>query len=109
MQQSPRAHVYSKYYSCGDELDDSGFLVNFSVLKKLVHGAYDHTLLNDHEEFSEDDRYSLPTTEVVAKTIYDKVQSYLETLENQPVCVQVLSGNPDKLLRIPPEKGDRNG
>ncbi len=99
MRQSPRAHVYSKYYSCGDELDDSGFLVNFSVLKKLVHGAYDHTLLNDHDEFSaDDDRYSLPTTEVVAKTIYDKVQSYLETLENQPVCVQIFVRKPRQAI-----------
>ncbi|MGG3105101.1 6-pyruvoyl tetrahydropterin synthase family protein, partial [Bacillus velezensis] len=95
----------------GDELDDSGFLVNFSVLKKLVHGAYDHTLLNDHDEFSaDDDRYSLPTTEVVAKTIYDKVQSYLETLENQPVCVQIfVRETPTSYCVYRPKKGDRNG
>ncbi|PNB35561.1 6-carboxytetrahydropterin synthase QueD, partial [Pseudomonas sp. GW456-E7] len=70
-------HTYTVNITvAGDELDDSGFLVNFSVLKKLVHGNYDHPILNDHEDFSQDDRYSLPTTEVVAKTIYDNVQAY---------------------------------
>lgn len=45
-------HTYTVNITvAGDELDDSGFLVNFSVLKKLVHGNYDHTLLNDHEDF----------------------------------------------------------
>lgn len=73
----------------GDDLDESGFLVNFSTLKKLIHGKYDHTALNDHEEFSSTDPYAMPTTEVVAKTVYDKVTAYLTTLANKPTCVQV--------------------
>ncbi|MBR3381252.1 MAG: 6-carboxytetrahydropterin synthase, partial [Bacillus sp. (in: Bacteria)] len=60
-----------------------------STLKKLIHGKYDHTLLNDHEEFSSTDPYAMLTTEVVAKTVYDKVAAYLTTLANKPVCVQV--------------------
>lgn len=104
-------HTYTVNITvAGDELDDSGFLVNFSVLKKLVHGNYDHTLLNDHEDFSQDDRYSAPTTEVVAKTIYDNVQAYLDTLENKPTCVQVfVRETPTSYCVYRPKKGGLNG
>lgn len=35
----------------GDEFDDFGFFVNFSVFKKLVYGNYDYMFLNDYEDF----------------------------------------------------------
>lgn len=74
----------------GDGLDDAGFLVNFSDIKRLIHERFDHTLLNDDTvSFSAEgpDRY--PTTEVVARTICELVQRYLDGRPNYPVCLQV--------------------
>lgn len=94
----------------GDDLDESGFLVNFSTLKKLIHGQYDHTLLNDHEEFSSNDRYAMPTTEVVAKTVHDKVAAYLSTLANKPTCVQVfVRETPTSYCIYRPKRVEING
>ncbi|MDT2047583.1 MULTISPECIES: 6-carboxytetrahydropterin synthase QueD [Bacillaceae] len=74
----------------GDELDSSGFLVNFATLKKIVSGQFDHTLLNDHKHlFNEEDANDFPTSEVIARKIYELVQAHLDALENKPVCVQV--------------------
>ncbi|MED4171277.1 6-carboxytetrahydropterin synthase QueD [Halalkalibacterium halodurans] len=70
----------------GDELDKTGFLVDFKQLKTIVHKRYDHTLLNDHDEF----KGTFPTTELVAKTIYERIQAYLDNRPNKPVCVQVV-------------------
>lgn len=70
----------------GNSLDEMGMLVNFSDLKKIVHGKYDHQLLNDFPEFEN----KAPSTEVVAQTIYELVEGYLATLVNQPRCIQVL-------------------
>jgi len=36
----------------GDKLDDTGFLVNFSHLKKMIHGKFDHQLLNNLPAFN---------------------------------------------------------
>ncbi|ANE48144.1 6-carboxy-5,6,7,8-tetrahydropterin synthase [Paenibacillus swuensis] len=77
----------------GNELNEAGFLVNFSDLKKLIHGRYDHTLLNDHEEFtgessSEPERY--PTTEVLARQVWETVEAYLQQFPNKATCLQVL-------------------
>lgn len=69
----------------GDELDHNGFLVNFSDLKQLIHGQFDHYLLNDLVEF----KGKSPSTEIVAQTIYQMVQSYLNEQDNNPKCVQV--------------------
>lgn len=71
----------------GDELDDIGFLVDFKKLKELVHDKFDHTIINDSAEFTD---ANFPTTEVVAKTISNLVNDYLEKTENKPVCLQVL-------------------
>lgn len=74
----------------GDQLDDTGFLVNFSLIKKLIHNRFDHTLLNDHDEnFNDNDPDHFPTTEVVARTIYELVTEFLATTDNKPICVQV--------------------
>lgn len=86
----------------GNELDEIGFLVNFSDLKKIIHGRYDHTLLNDFPEFggkgdqegssapSIADEVMFPTTELIAKQLWERVQGHLITLPNKPVCLQVL-------------------
>ncbi|MBA2874236.1 6-carboxytetrahydropterin synthase QueD [Thermaerobacillus caldiproteolyticus] len=74
----------------GNELDDSGFLVNFQQLKKIVHGKFDHTLMNDHKDmFNNENANDFPTTEVVARKIAEIVQAHLDTLPNRPTCVQV--------------------
>ncbi|MGV3243393.1 6-carboxytetrahydropterin synthase QueD [Staphylococcus sp. 11261D007BR] len=69
----------------GDTLDDLGFLVNFSELKQLVHDRFDHYLLNDLTDFKE----KVPSTEMVAQTIYEIVNAHLSALSHQPRCLQV--------------------
>lgn len=69
----------------GNQLDDLGFLVNFSELKKLIHARFDHQLLNELPEVEG----MIPSTEKMAELIYKLVQSYLDKLDNQPTCLQV--------------------
>lgn len=76
----------------GNELNNEGFLVNFADIKKLIHKRYDHTLLNEHDEFTEEfdsEPYRYPTTEVVARTIWETVENYLAKQPNRPRCLQV--------------------
>ncbi|WP_096200714.1 6-carboxytetrahydropterin synthase QueD [Bacillus sp. FJAT-45350] len=75
----------------GNVLNDSGFLVNFQILKELVHKRYDHSLLNDHnEDYNDRDPDYFPTTEVVARTIWENIQKYLDNTDNKPKCIQVI-------------------
>ncbi len=69
----------------GDTLDEMGFLVNFSALKKVVTDAFDHTLLNDHEKFQD----IPPTTETVARAIYELISDYLKSESKKVYCLQV--------------------
>lgn len=69
----------------GDTVDHNGFLVNFSELKQLVHGQFDHQLLNELPQF----KGKSPSTEIVAQTIYEMVQSSLDQRPNKPQCLQV--------------------
>jgi 6-pyruvoyltetrahydropterin/6-carboxytetrahydropterin synthase len=81
---------YANVTVAGNELDDSGFLVNFAQLKRLIHDRLDHSLLNKHAEWFGDDhpdRY--PTTEIVAKTMHRIIQDYLDQMPNRPKCVQI--------------------
>ncbi|MGY0691973.1 6-carboxytetrahydropterin synthase [Virgibacillus sp. FSP13] len=73
----------------GNELDDLGFLVNFKQIKDIIHKRFDHGTLNDDPAFSNDRPEQFPTTEIVARTIYDIIEEHLETLSNRPVCLQV--------------------
>jgi len=74
----------------GDTLDSAGFLVNFSILKRLIHDRFDHSVLNaDTVSFSDSRPDRFPTTEVVARTICEIVQDYLDRTENRPRCLQV--------------------
>ncbi|HLG27225.1 MAG TPA: 6-carboxytetrahydropterin synthase QueD [Paenisporosarcina sp.] len=70
----------------GDQLDEMGFLIDFKVIKSLVHKRYDHTVLNDHPEFKQ----KFPTTEQVAHEIWVTIDNKLKTLSHQPRCLQVL-------------------
>ncbi|TDM03641.1 6-pyruvoyl trahydropterin synthase family protein [Macrococcus carouselicus] len=69
----------------GNELDELGFLINFSELKKLIHGRFDHQLLNELPELDG----IIPSTEKMAELIHTIVQDHLDTLANQPKCLQV--------------------
>jgi 6-pyruvoyltetrahydropterin/6-carboxytetrahydropterin synthase len=70
----------------GNELQDSGFLVNFGTINELVADKFDHTVLNDHPEFAE----TFPTTEGIAQTLFHMIQKELDGLPNQPKLLQVL-------------------
>ncbi len=81
---------YANVTVAGDELDTAGFLVNFAIIKKLIHDRFDHTLLNDDKvSFRDDEPERFPTTEVVARTIYELVQAHLDGMPNRPQCIQV--------------------
>ena len=103
---SMRTHGHTYFVNitiAGDELDHNGFLVNFSDLKKLIHDQFDHYLLNDLVQF----KGKSPSTEIVAQTIYQMVQSYLKDQKNQPKCVQVyLRETPTSYVVYRP-KGDQ--
>lgn len=88
--QNTHGHTYfTNITIAGDELDHTGFLVNFQKIKELIHKRFDHTTLNDDPAFSNKDAEFFPSSEVVAREIYKIVQEYLDTLENQPKCIQV--------------------
>ncbi|HJF67169.1 MAG TPA: 6-carboxytetrahydropterin synthase QueD [Staphylococcus kloosii] len=83
-----RTHGHTYFVNltiAGNELDHNGFLVNFSDLKKLVHGSFDHQLLNELPMF----KGKSPSTEVVAQTIYEIIQNNLDARSNKPHCLQV--------------------
>lgn len=91
----------------GDELDGSGFLVNFAEIKKLIHGRFDHSLLNEHAEyFNDSDPKHFPTTENMARAICEIVQGYLDAQPNRPVCLQVfLRETPTSYVIYRPDAG----
>ncbi|HAR6043992.1 TPA: 6-carboxytetrahydropterin synthase QueD [Staphylococcus pseudintermedius] len=72
----------------GNELMENGFLVNFQLLKQAVHGRYDHTLMNNHDEFRFNQEE--PSTENVAKAIYKTLQEALKNYHNNPQVLQVI-------------------
>lgn len=70
----------------GELLDDLGMLVDFSKIKELIHGRYDHTCLNDWPEF-----YNInPTAELLAQVIWERVNKYCSTLSHRPFCSEVV-------------------
>ncbi|WP_020620070.1 6-pyruvoyl trahydropterin synthase family protein [Paenibacillus daejeonensis] len=88
--QTMHGHTYfADLTIAGDVLDDAGFLVNFSTIKRLVHDQLDHTLLNNHAIFGGKPELRKPTTEVVARVVCEMVQAHLNTLPNRPQCLQV--------------------
>ncbi|PSL47015.1 preQ(0) biosynthesis protein QueD [Salsuginibacillus halophilus] len=91
----------------GDELDRTGFLVNFKTLKEEIHKRYDHSLLNDHEAFAGDQPDTIPTTEVVAAQIWQQVDALLAERPNRPYCLQVLvRETPTSYVTYRPKKED---
>ena len=93
----------------GDDLNDTGFLVDFKTIKDLIHQRFDHGVLNEDPAFSDADSNYFPTTEVVARTTYEIIQDYLNTLENQPVCLQIfLRETPTSYCIYRPRKVDKS-
>lgn len=70
----------------GNELDATGFLIDFKLLKELIHKKYDHSVLNDHPEFVN----KFPTTELLAQQVWLSIQDVLKTKNNRPNCLQVI-------------------
>ncbi|NMH73114.1 6-carboxytetrahydropterin synthase QueD [Bacillus sp. RO2] len=93
----------------GDELDEAGFLVNFQVLKKLLHDKFDHTVLNDHKDvFNDQDPNFFPTTEVVARVMWETIENHLKTLPSKPTCLQVyVRETPTSYCIYRPKKGKK--
>ncbi len=88
--QVTHGHTYfTNITIAGDKLDHTGFLVNFKKIKDLIHKRFDHGLLNDDDKFSNENAEFFPTSEVLARTIYELVQEYLDSLPNNPKCLQV--------------------
>lgn len=88
--QNMHGHTYfTNITIAGDKLDHTGFLVNFKQIKDLIHKRFDHRVMNEDSKFSDQDSTYFPTTEVVARTIYEIIQEHLDSLPNQPTCVQV--------------------
>lgn len=73
----------------GNELDDSGFLINFQMLKQLIHDRFDHRILNEDALFSDNSPNDFPTTEVLARKIWETIEAHLQTTLNKPTCLQV--------------------
>ncbi|WP_335870788.1 6-carboxytetrahydropterin synthase QueD [Bacillus sp. 2205SS5-2] len=73
----------------GNELNETGFLINFQQIKKIIHNRFDHRILNEDPLFSKEKANYFPTTEVVARTIWELIQSHLDTLPTQSKCAQV--------------------
>lgn len=100
---------YANVTIAGDDLDHSGFLVNFKTIKELLHDRFDHGVLNDDELFSQTDSNRFPTTEAVAKVMHEIIQEFLNTTENKPVCVQIfLRETPTSYVVYRPKNGGRS-
>ena len=72
-------HNYKvRLWARGEELNEGGMLVDFSLLKKALKEAIaplDHSNLNDLEIFQND-----PSAERIAKVIYEKVKEFLPAM-----------------------------
>ncbi|MFC6402955.1 6-carboxytetrahydropterin synthase QueD [Mammaliicoccus sciuri] len=87
--QNVHGHTYfANVTIVGNELMDNGFLINFQELKKAVHGKYDHTMMNEHDEFKFEQIE--PSTENVAKAIYQSLKQELLKYDNDPQVLQVI-------------------
>ena len=69
----------------GNELDEMGFLVNFRDIKSIINDTFDHRLMNDLEAF----QGTPPSTESIAKLIFEKIEAHLDTLSHGPKVLQV--------------------
>ncbi|MCC2248508.1 6-carboxytetrahydropterin synthase [Virgibacillus sp. AGTR] len=88
--QSMHGHTYfTNITIVGETLNHTGFLVNFKEIKDLIHKRFDHGVMNEDIAFSNVCPNTFPTTEIVARTIYELVQEYLDGFSHSPRCIQV--------------------
>lgn len=83
-----RTHGHTYFVNvtiAGNHLDEMGFLVNFRDIKSTINDTFDHTLINDLPELKD----KMPSTELVAKTIFDMINNHLNTLPHAPKVLQV--------------------
>lgn len=83
-----RTHGHTYFVNvtiAGNHLDKMGFLVNFRDIKSIINDTFDHTLINDLPELKD----KMPSTELVAKTIFDMIDNHLNTLPHAPKVLQV--------------------
>lgn len=83
-----RTHGHTYFVNvtiAGNHLDEMGFLVNFRDIKSIINDTFDHTLINDLPELKD----KMPSTELVAKTIFDMIDNHLNTLPHAPKVLQV--------------------
>lgn len=83
-----RTHGHTYFVNvtiAGNHLDEMGFLVNFRDIKSIINDTFDHTLINDLPELKD----KMPSTEFVAKTIFDMIDNHLNTLPHAPKVLQV--------------------
>ncbi|GMA50079.1 6-carboxytetrahydropterin synthase QueD [Alicyclobacillus contaminans] len=103
-----RVHGHTYFINltiAGDQLDEMGFLINFQRLKELVHGRWDHRLLNEDTAMFNAGG-TPPSTEVVAETIWRIVEEELRKKPNRPHCVQVVvRETPTSYVVFRPKKG----
>jgi 6-pyruvoyltetrahydropterin/6-carboxytetrahydropterin synthase len=71
-----------------DGLDKGGMVLDFSVLKKMLGAILeelDHTYLNEHPYFKKNN----PSSENMAKYIYDRLNKKLSTIDHRLSTVTV--------------------
>jgi 6-pyruvoyltetrahydropterin/6-carboxytetrahydropterin synthase len=82
-------HNYKVEATVGTEIqDETGLALDFGVLKKHLNdvaGKFDHTDLNEHEEFRERN----PSSENMAMIIYKGLQVALDDLPVKVIRVKV--------------------
>jgi 6-pyruvoyltetrahydropterin/6-carboxytetrahydropterin synthase len=54
----------------GPELNEDGMLIDFTIIKQLIHGKMDHKNLNDVFTFN-------PTAENISKWVSEQIDNYL--------------------------------
>lgn len=73
---------------CGEYLQPNGLLVDFTIVKKILRAALselDHKMLNEMPEFAKLN----PTSENIARTIYNRFSNHPELGENRVTQVTV--------------------
>ncbi len=76
-------HTYKLEVTVEGEITTRGWVMNFKDLKKIMMeliDRYDHTLLNDHEEFG-----GLSTAENMVQYIWDYIEQRIEKLKKDAI------------------------
>ena len=103
--ETPHGHNYKVEATVGrPDLDSTGLSIDFGILRKHLHTiteAFDHTDLNGLPEFAEQN----PSSENLARTIYEKLAISLKDLPVQLVTVRVSETDGSFVTYRPPGSG----